>query len=106
MSEQKIFVIGDEETVIMMGLLGIEGKILDKPELFLNEFNLLKEDPSIGLVIIALDILEGDIPLLIDHKLSREKPLLFFLPNIFKDRLEDQVIFLNEIYKSIGKIIK
>ncbi|MFW9829346.1 MAG: V-type ATP synthase subunit F [Candidatus Thorarchaeota archaeon] len=106
MPEQKIFVIGDEETVIMMGLLGIEGKVLNKPELFLKEFNVLKEDSSIGMLIIALDVLEDDIAQLIDHKLSREKPLLFFLPNIFKDRLEEKVIFLDEIFKSIGKIIK
>ncbi len=106
MPEQKIYAIGEEEIILMMGLLGIEGTVLNKPEEFSNEFNSLKKDTSIGMIIIAMDLLNNDIQNLIEHKLSKEKPFIFYLPDIFKSKLEDRTVFLEEIFKSIGKIIK
>lgn len=106
MAEQKIYAIGEEETILMMGLLGIEGTVLNKPEEFLNEFNSLKKDTSIGMIIIAMDLLDNDIQHLLEHKLSKEKPFIFYLPDIFKSKPEDRTVFLKEIFKSIGKLIK
>lgn len=105
MPEQKIYVIGEEEIILMMGLLGIEGTILNKPEEFLNEFNRLKEDPSIGMIIIAMDLLDADIQILIEYKLSNKIPLVFILPNVFKSKQEEKTVFIKEILKSIGRII-
>jgi len=104
--EQKIYIVGEEETVLMMGLLGIEGVVLDKPEQFLKEFSALIEDPSIGMLIIAMELQNEDAKRLLDHKLSKQKPFVFYLPDVFKPKLEEQVVFLEEIVKSIGKIIK
>jgi vacuolar-type H+-ATPase subunit F/Vma7 len=84
--EQKIYAIGEEEIILMMGLLGIDGTILNKPEEFLNEFDRLKKDTSIGMIIIAMDLLDVDIQNLIEHKLSDKKPFVFFHPNIFKSK--------------------
>ncbi|MFX0031477.1 MAG: V-type ATP synthase subunit F [Candidatus Hodarchaeota archaeon] len=106
MPEQKIFVIGEEETVLMMGLLGIEGLILDKPGEFLKEFNILIQDPSIGMLIVAMELQNEDTKYLLDYKLNRKKPFVFYLPDVFKPKLGEQVAFLEEIIKSIGKIIK
>jgi len=106
MPEQKIYAIGEEEIILMMGLLGIEGKVLNKPEDFSSEFNKLKEDASIGMIIIAMDLLTNDIQNLMEHKLSQKKPFIFYLPDIFKSKLEERTVFLKEIFKSIGKIIK
>jgi vacuolar-type H+-ATPase subunit F/Vma7 len=103
--EDKIYVIGEEDIIVLMGLLGIEGTILNKPEEFLEEFNRLKQDSSIGMVIIAMDLLDEDIQILMEHKLSKLKPFIFYLPNIFKSELEEQTVFFKEINKSIRRII-
>jgi vacuolar-type H+-ATPase subunit F/Vma7 len=104
-SEDKIFVIGEEEITILMGLLGIEGTILNKPGDFLSEFNRLKQDPSIGMIVIAMDLLDEDIQILMQHKLSKLKPFIFYLPNIFKSTIEEKSVFFKEINKSIRRII-
>ncbi len=106
MPEQKIYAIGEEEIILMMGLLGIDGTILNKPEEFLNEFDRLKKDTSIGMIIIAMDLLDVDIQNLIEHKLSDKKPFVFFLPNIFTSKQEDKTVFVKEIFKSLRKIIE
>jgi len=106
MPEDKIHVIGEEEIVLLMGLLGIEGSILDKPEDFSELFNNLKQDSSIGMIVIALDLLDKDIQILMDHKLAKLKPFIFYLPNIFKSTLEEQNVFFKEINKNIRRIIQ
>lgn len=102
----KIYVVGEEEIIILMGLLGIEGSILHKREDFLGEFNKLKQDSSIGMIVIAMDLLDDDIKMLMEHKLSKSKPFIFYVPNIFKSTLEEQSFFFKEINKSIRRIIQ
>ena len=58
------------------------------------------------MIIIAMELLDYDIQILMDHKLNKKKPFLLYLPNIFKSRAEEKNVFLKEIFKSIGKIIK
>ena len=106
MTDQKIYAIGEEEFILMVGLLGIEGKVLNQSGEFSNEFENLMQDNSIGMIIIAMELLDDDIKILMDHKLSKKKPFIFYLPNIFKSKPEERTIFLKEIFKSIGKIIK
>ena len=105
MPEDKIYVIGEEEIIVLLGLLGIDGTVLNEPGAFLEEFNRLKEDSSIGMIVIAIDLLDEDIQLLMEHKLSKLKPFIFYLPNIFKPNLEEQAVFFKEINKSIRRII-
>ena len=45
MPEQKIHVIGYDEIVLLLGLLGIEGTILESSEQFMPTFNQLTNDP-------------------------------------------------------------
>ena len=57
------------------------------------------------MIVIAIDLLDEDIQLLMEHKLSKLKPFIFYLPNIFKPNLEEQAVFFKEINKSIRRII-
>jgi vacuolar-type H+-ATPase subunit F/Vma7 len=106
MPEDKVHIIGEEEIVLLMGLLGIDGTVIDKPEDFLEVFNNLKQDSSIGMIVIALDLLDDDIQFLMDHKLAKLKPFIFYLPNIFKSTLEEQNVFFKEINNNIRRIIQ
>ena len=106
MSEQKIHVIGYDESVLMFGLLGIEGTILSENENFRKEFNKLINDAKIDMIIVALDLPEDMIEFLVDFKLNKRKPFVFYLPDIFKLDLEQKDVLLKKVYESIGKILK
>ena len=56
MPGNEIHVIGEEDTVILLSLLGIEGTIINQKNEFLKEFNKVIRKPSIGMVIIAVDL--------------------------------------------------
>ncbi len=105
MPEQTIHVIGYDEIVLLLGLLGIDGTILESSEQFMTTFNQLIKNPSIGMIIIALDLPEEIINFLVDFKLNNRKPLIYLLPDIFQTDVENEDVFLNIIRKSIGKII-
>ncbi|MFX0073173.1 MAG: V-type ATP synthase subunit F [Candidatus Hermodarchaeota archaeon] len=106
MSEQKIHIIGDEEVVLMFGLLGIEGTIISDNDIFRKQFNDLTNNPKIDMIIIALDLPEKIIDDIVDFKLNKRKPFVFYLSDIFKLDSEQNDILMKKIYESIGKILK
>jgi vacuolar-type H+-ATPase subunit F/Vma7 len=101
-----IHVIGEEDTVILLSLLGIEGTVINQKNEFLKEFNKVIRNPSIGMVIIAVDLDSNLIDYLTEYKLNDKKPFIFSLPDIFNPNIEEDEMFIEEISKSIGKIIK
>ncbi|MGB5910118.1 MAG: V-type ATP synthase subunit F [Promethearchaeia archaeon] len=105
MFNQRIFIIGDEEFVIMMGLLGLEGKIIENAADFLKEFEKLIKDTTIGMVIVAIDLPESVLEYLFEFKLNNRKPFIFYLPDVFKPNIEEQNTFISRIFKFISKII-
>jgi vacuolar-type H+-ATPase subunit F/Vma7 len=105
MPEQKIHVIGNDEIVLLLGLLGIDGTILESSEQFMSIFGQLINNPSIGMILIGFDLNEEITNFLIDFKLNNRMPLVYLLPDVFKTDIEDEDIFLNIIRNSVGKII-
>jgi len=101
-----IHVIGEEDIVILLSLLGIEGTIINQKTEFLKEFNKVIKKPSIGMVIIAVELDSNLIDYLKEYKLNNKKPFIFSLPDIFNPNIEEDEIFIEEISKSLGKIIK
>ena len=105
MSDQEIHIIGDDEIVMLFGLIGIEGTIVDNSVNFLKEFKKLIKNPSIGMVIIAIELPSDTIDYLMDFKLNIRRPFIFYLPDIFQLDIEKNNIFSNKIRESISKII-
>ncbi len=101
-----IHVIGEEDTVILLSLLGIEGTVINQKTEFLKEFNKVIRNPSIGMVIIAVDLDSNLIDYLTEYKLNNKKPFIFSLPDIFNPNVGEGEMFIEEISKSMGKIIK
>ena len=106
MPGNEIHVIGEEDTVILLSLLGIEGTVINQKNEFLKEFNKVIRNPSIGMVIIAVDLDSNLIDYLTEYKLNNKKPFIFSLPDIFNPNIEEDEMFIEEISKSMGKIIK
>ncbi|TFG21765.1 MAG: hypothetical protein EU529_12580 [Promethearchaeota archaeon] len=106
MPDQEIYVIGYDEIVLLLGLLGIQGMVLEKSDDFMKIFKELINNPSIGMIIIALDLPSDIIDYLINFKLNNRRPFIFYLPDIFQVNIEKNNVFLNKISKTISKIIQ
>jgi vacuolar-type H+-ATPase subunit F/Vma7 len=104
MFNQKIFVLGYEEFVLLMGLLGIEGKIIEDTNQFLKEFEKLTKDSTIGMIIIALNLPENEIESIINFKLRYNKPFVFYLPDIFNPDIKQQNRIISKISKFINQL--
>lgn len=103
MVEQKIFAMGNEEILIFLGLLGIEGISMGDDREFLKIFDSLTLNNSIGMLIIALDLSEENSHYLIDFKTNRRSPFIVYLPDVFRDDADKEVLF-KELFKTIYKI--
>ena len=106
MSEQrKIHIVGYDELVILMGLLGIEGTIVEDSNKFMDVFENLIQNPAINLIIIAMDLPEDIIDYLIDFKLNTSKPFIYLMPDIFQKEIDEQSKFLKKVYKQQGNLL-
>jgi len=103
MYDQEIHVLGYQEIIYLFGLLGIDGTILKNSEEFLDVFNNLIKNPSIGMIIIALNLPTTIVEFLFDFKLNKRHPFIFFL--LDQNANFEADIYFNEILKSINKII-
>jgi len=99
MTNQKIYVLGNDDMVIMFGLIGIEGKIIENSEDLITLFEDLITDKSIGMIIITLDLTEDQMAYFFNFKLNNKSPFIYITPNIFDEDAENK-LFLNK-YKDI-----
>jgi len=105
MFNQKIHILGEEDLVVMLGLLGLEGTIIKSENNFIEEFNILIKKPSIGMIIIAMPLYDELINYLINFKLNNNKPFIFILPEVFQPHIELEGKIVNKILEAIGEII-
>ena len=105
MVETKIIVIGYDEIVILLNLLGIEGYVAKEKEEFFQFFNNAIKDPSIGIILVAMDLPKEVFDFLIEYKLNNKRPFVFILPDIFKPNLLSYDPILEKIKDSLGDII-
>jgi len=104
-ASRKIHVVGRDDFVLLLRLLGIEGTVVEDNKKFLAIFHRLIKNTSIGMIIIAIDLPLDIINYIIDFKLNNRKPFVFYLPDIFKTNIQEEDIFYKKILESIGKII-
>jgi vacuolar-type H+-ATPase subunit F/Vma7 len=105
MPDQKIHVIGEEDVVLLFGLLGIDGTILENIEEFQNIFEILIKDSSIGMIFIFMDLPGNLMDYLLEFKISNKNPFVYILPNIFLSDIENRDMFFDRIFESIEEII-
>lgn len=105
MITQKVHVIAQDDIILLFGLLGIEGTIINSPNDFLKEFQDLIKITSISMIIIAIDLPNDIINYIANFKLTHRRPFVFYIPDIFERNIVNQDVFQNEIIKLISKII-
>jgi vacuolar-type H+-ATPase subunit F/Vma7 len=104
MFDKEIFVIGDEDVVLMLGLLGIEGTTVENQEEFHKVFNNLINQPKIGMILIILRLPNETIDFLLNFKLNNKEPFIFILPDVFQPNIERVDVLLNKISNAISDI--
>ena len=105
MPEDKIHVIGYDEIVLMLGLLGIDGTPIEEEGNFRKVFDDLSSNPSIGMILIAMDLDDELREFLFEFKINHRKPVIFIIPDIFREDPEDPGVLMSNIYKSIDKFL-
>ena len=105
MADQEVVIIGSEEHVLMLAMLGIEGIVVEKSEEFLKIFRDLINKPSIGMILIALELPKDIVNYLIDFKLNNRRPFIFIMPDLFKTEIDKEDLVLNRILDAVSDII-
>jgi len=105
MADQEVIILGSEQYVLMLGMLGIEGKIVEKSEEFLKIFRELINKQSIGMIIVALDLPKDITNYLIDYKINNRRPFIFIMPNLFKTEIDEEDLVFNRILDAVSDII-
>ncbi|MFW9998692.1 MAG: V-type ATP synthase subunit F [Candidatus Hodarchaeota archaeon] len=105
MEVQKIHIIGEDEIVILLGLLGIEGTVVRNEEEFLQKFLDLIKIESIGILLVSIPLRDDIIDFLLDFKKANKKPFVFILPDIFETNIEKGDIIFNKIQDALGDIV-
>jgi len=102
---QKIHVLGEEDVVLLFGLLGIDGTVIENNEAFVKKFDTLTKESSIGMIIIFMELPNEIIDSILEFKISNKSPFIYLIPNIFLSDIENRDIFFNKIFESIEQII-
>jgi vacuolar-type H+-ATPase subunit F/Vma7 len=105
MVNQKIHILGQEDIVVMLGLLGIEGTVIDSGDELMIRFNELIKNLRIGMIIIALPLEDDLINFLLDFKLNNRTPFILILPDIFQPHIEEEGQVINKILDAIGDVV-
>lgn len=105
MADQEVVIIGSEEHVLMLAMLGIEGITVEKGEEFLKIFRDLIKKPSIGMILIALELPKDIVNYLIDFKINNRRPFIFIMPDLFKTEIDEEDLVLNRILDAVSDII-
>ncbi|MFX1476773.1 MAG: V-type ATP synthase subunit F [Promethearchaeota archaeon] len=102
----KIMALGDEETVTLFELLGIEGKVVNDFNQFELELYETIKNPTIGMVLISEKILTGHLDFYLNFKLNNPTPFIFLLPDIFQSKNTNTDSITKKIQEYIGKAMR
>jgi vacuolar-type H+-ATPase subunit F/Vma7 len=105
MLDKKIHILGVEDLVVLLGLLGLEGTIINSEENFMKEFNDLIKKPLIDMIVIAMPLNDELTNFLLDFKINNNEPFIFILPEVFQPHIEEEGKIVDKILEAIGDII-
>jgi len=77
----KIFLIGDEITVLGYSLAGIPGAVVDDKEEAAKALKEATSDPDMGIVLVTQPVASEIQPLIDDAKLKRATPIVLEIPD-------------------------
>jgi vacuolar-type H+-ATPase subunit F/Vma7 len=104
--KQKIHLItDDDEILILMNLLGIEGTLLGTSNNFMDKFQELTADSWISIILISMELPDAIVEEIIDYKLNNTKPFIYLMPNLFKEGIDEKSTVLKKVYRQAKKLL-
>ncbi|MHA1339164.1 MAG: V-type ATP synthase subunit F [Promethearchaeota archaeon] len=101
----KIKILGDDESIIIFNLLGIDGIIIpDNDPHFKEKFEELLNEPDVGIIIITERIFIKYREYILPIKISRRLPIIVEIPEMLFRYHEDFIP--NLIRKYVGVLFK
>ena len=91
----KIVMFGDEDSIIMFHLIGMEGITHNKGD-FETEFQEVLNDPEVGIIIITERIFLDHRDIILPVKFERRSPIIVEIPSIIPEYHKD---YVNEIIR-------
>jgi len=105
MIDSEVHIVGDEDLILMLGLIGIEGTIVENQDDFLKIFNKLINQSKIEMIIVAMQISDEIVDFLMEYKLNNRRPFIFILPDIFRPNIENDDPLLSRIFEAVSDIV-
>ena len=104
--KQKIHLLtDDDEILILMNLLGIDGSLLETKNNFMDKFHQLTEDSWVSILLISMELPDEFLEEIIDFKLNNTKPFIYVMPNLFKEGMGDKSLILKKVYKKTRQLL-
>jgi V/A-type H+-transporting ATPase subunit F len=86
----KIIMFGDEESVNLLHLIGMDGIIFEKDDGgFEEKFEEVTEDPDVGIIIISERLLVKYREIIYPFKMQKRLPIIVEIPSIMPEFKED-----------------
>ena len=96
----KYFIIGDEDSVLGFGMVGVKGQIVNNAQESEEAFRSVLEDREVGIVVITERIAELIRPLVDQYMFTQVFPLIVEIP----DRL-GQIAGKRNLRETVNKAI-
>ncbi len=97
----KIFLIGDETTVLGYSLAGVRGVVVDNAEEAADALKTATQDPDMGIVLITQRIASEIRPLVDKTKLKMATPIVLEIPDR-NGPIEEREAALDIVQRLIG----
>ncbi len=97
----KYFVIGDEDTVLGFGLVGVRGIMAANAQETEQALNKAMEDPETGIILISERLAELVRPLVDRFVFTRQFPLILEIPDAM-GRIEGKPSLKELVNEAIG----
>ena len=105
MIDNEVHIIGEEDIILMLGLIGIQGTVVENQEEFLKIFNRLINQSKIEMIIVAVQLSKEIVDFLMDFKLNNRRPFVFILPDVFHPNIEKDDLIFSKIFDAISDIV-
>lgn len=97
----KYFVIGDEDTVLGFGMVGVEGKAVDGEEETRAALDTALGDPDVGIILITERSAAAQRSLVDKYMFSRRFPLIVEIPD-YRGPMEGRPSLRELVNQAIG----
>jgi V/A-type H+-transporting ATPase subunit F len=97
----KLVVLGDKQTSLLFGLVGVECRIVEDQNTALDEIKKIRKTKNFGLIVVTERVAEWARDLINQMRFSKELPLIIDIPD-HKGHIEGMKNLAEYIREAVG----